>query len=251
LGIVLLAAVGAVSLLGHSTSNLVNSVQKPQVANSLDRMSHLDFGGGSATGSGAGLSNSGPNGVSSTDMLLTGTGGHSKNSTGSEGNLIGDEAKVLDAILAKIKADPNADPGIVALVTDLANNGHSTGSSLETALNNYDSNFPDQASFDKFNAAYTNFYQDRAHFSESMDTVNQYLAQHPQVLTSDLQQQIKDAYNSANSLANSIVGESSVYDENFKKLVADPHGSTLGIHKDSNTVCSSGGDTNACIQPVH
>jgi hypothetical protein len=164
-------------------------------------------------------------------------------STGANGARLGimTQANLLQQIAEQAAKDPNADPAIVDLVTQLANAGHHIGDSLDTAILDYSTG-------GAFLSSYDTFWKSALPFGDIKNQLDAYVAAHPESLTPEMQAAIAGATGTISGKMGTLVGANSASFENWDALINAPTEVPAGIHIDSNTICQNGGKLTACTQ---
>jgi Flp pilus assembly pilin Flp len=158
-------------------------------------------------------------------------------------------ASVIEQIALQLRESPDTDPQLVALVTDLANSGHDLGAKEQYHLDNYASSESQYNNTPIIQGVMNSLKI----VSGKHQALQDYLATYPSALPPELQNIIRLEVDQISTIAS----------EGFKKYGSyiDPRtGKSLNApaivngvqltHQSSNTICSSGGDTGVCIQPV-
>ncbi len=170
--------------------------------------------------------------------------------TGSLGGEISQQmADVIAQIALQLQQDPNTDPALLNLVTQLANQGHAVGNAeVELATN-----CPLSTYCGTYVGTYsqnTSFIQDATNtFNTTHQQLQQYLATHPNALPIEMQNTIHFEVSEINSISS---GFSNHWDERWQIYDGNvydfnpPNGGQL-THQSANTICSNGGN-GTCYQ---
>jgi Flp pilus assembly pilin Flp len=162
---------------------------------------------------------------------LPSSGGKTTIAAGSNGTtLMLSYADILMQIAAEAAADPNADPSVVGLITALANQGHTIADNTEKKSQSIQNQVTQM----------TGSLGQQSEFDGAKSKLDAYLSAHPAALPSDLKAVIDNssAYISKNS-------------NGIQTTVTTAFGMALGgttVRKESNTICSSGGNTTECVK---
>lgn len=165
--------------------------------------------------------------------------GNSVSTAGSNGNKMVQLTQSASGVfqqLATVLEQQNADPGLVALLTQMANQGH-------TLANNQSTFLTDGVEYDAMRSSMTDTKTGLATFKQ-LD----------QQLKSKLNQLPADSRGILIDASNVIIGVGESYSFN---IPSDPM-ARVGwsytskniqlVHSNSNTICSNGGDTSSCLQ---
>lgn len=173
------------------------------------------------------------------DAVESSTGNTATTGANGSQGIIRDQASFLEDIAAQAANDPNADPALVDILTQLANAGHGVGSNLENTLNNYNTG--------SFGDAYNTYWQSTVPFIGKTADLASYLAANPGALPPEVQSIVNGAVDRINSNMGKFIGAEGPSMDQWAAEVGNA-GTAGDIHDDSNTVCSNGGDTQSCVQ---
>ena len=167
---------------------------------------------------------------------LTGTSVSTAGSNGNQMVQLTQSAAGIYQQIATILEQQNADPSLVALLTNMANQGHALANNQSTFLT-------DGVSYDAMRSSMVNTQSGLASFKQMSQQLNGILNQLP----ADTRGILIDA-------SNVIIGVGDSYTLN---VPSDPMAQVDWsytsrniqlVHTNSNTICSNGGDTSSCIQ---
>jgi hypothetical protein len=140
------------------------------------------------------------------------------------------QSDVISSILNQLSNDPNADPGLVDLITKLANSGHKIADYETQGL---------------INAA-MGVNLEGATYQSLYTQLISYLASHPNVLSASMSPQLTKA---ADWISTHVSELSVSSNKNYVSAWADNvMGSSANTTQQSNTVCQNGGDTKECVK---
>lgn len=262
--LVLLASLGALLMMGGNLDALLQNLKQ-------DLTFNINAAGSSAANSNA------PNGVQIADgpgqiipppgagetricsesgwcinvpdtegIHLTGTSG------ALGGELTQSMANVIQQIAQQLAQDPNTDPALLDLVTQLANNGHTIGDEeIRLATNCPAGSYC--GSYEYIDVVAHNtipIAEATATFNNTYQALQSYLAANPGALPMEMQNVISFEVSEINSISGSF---SNHYDTNWNQIDGNiylfnpPNGGEL-THQSANNICGSGGNTSQCIQ---
>lgn len=146
-------------------------------------------------------------------------------------------AGVLQQIAAFLKANPDADPALVSMITNLANLGHTTADGMTkvgTCQDGTDCGGSLQVGLSELQ-------QGSADFAQQAKAVQAFLAAHPQTLPPEMQQVVNGESNLILSYAAgfNITGTSWTYTNGPVAQATDTS---------SNNICRNGGAPPACVK---
>jgi hypothetical protein len=157
--------------------------------------------------------------------------------TGANGSqeVLHEQADLIAAIAQQMGSDPNSDPTLRDLITQLANAGHTVADNLDKATDSYQGMGGDYA------ADYDAFWRSQMPFDDLKKQTLTYLQDHPDTLPQPVQTVLHGAADSINAkLALLISGNGPNY-ASWQEMVTP-------IHEDSNTICGQGGSASQCTR---
>lgn len=252
IGVLALFIVSSLVILGQSINGLFDQTNwsATQYANN----SPLGIAGANTTGS-TGLSPSSgglnaPASIMVTGTQLSGLSPVSVNVSSVDGTgIVTSSADTLQALAKQIQNDPNHDPQILALVTELANNGHTAATNMASGLIPYQQAAQSGHSLELLTPEITNTVNASAAFNSTEQQLANYIQAHPNALSPDMVAAIQVASQNAMGILGSLVnlnatGNDMINSSGWYSLAAQ----SLTVHQDSNTICHNGGDTSSCVQ---
>lgn len=176
--------------------------------------------------------------------------------------MLNNQTDVLLQIAQQAGQDPTMDPSLKDLLTQLANSGHTTANSLNAALQDYTNYWTvtekrtnyDTPAADAAWADFCNYFDTFTDASGSFSTLKSkvltYLKNNPNTLPSDVQQIIQNASSSIENQTKYMGYEPNNAIDTMKwgKAWETTPAATTGIHQNSNTICTNGGNTQVCVQ---
>lgn len=198
---------------------------------------------------------------------VTGSGTVSDTLGGLGGNLVTSYASVFDQIAAQLKAQ-NADPALVTLITNLAQNGHNIGNMLNTVETVCKTGGSPACDFKSIGGQLDDSMIQSSHavngaisatinttrFQEALQAVNNYFSLHPnsyQDIQGIIQLEASQITNIGQGLNLGIQmtsGKNSLGNNNFN--VTGTANNAKLVNQDANTICANGGNQGVCIQPT-
>jgi hypothetical protein len=161
---------------------------------------------------------------------------------GRGGEMTREFANMIKQIAEQMALDPNADPGLLHALTDMADKGHEmAGTELEYARTVSGTPTPDDMVMisSKINSA-------RDFFRGEMLELDAYLQENPGKMPPELLSVVKFAHQSATTISES-------YNANYLDIgnmtpAEWAVGNVVLTDHHANTICGSGGDTTKCIE---
>jgi Flp pilus assembly pilin Flp len=245
LGLVAVLAIASLKSMGASVFGLLGSTSIASAQNEIDDYYRSVIG--ATVQSDAGKMNPMPTSAGKqrynartnlfTDSLSVGA-----NVTSIEGTkveVLQKNSEIFAEIMQLLMEDPNPDPVLLKMVSELAESGHRMGDYMETAFYDYLEKPQALNYFSReFNQSYTNFYLSRDTFASKKATLDQYLKENAQVLPPELKEKIDASASEIRSITDSLIGAKGVNQANWEKL----------YEKDSNIICENGGNQMSCVQ---
>lgn len=172
--------------------------------------------------------------------------------TGSLGGELSQQmADVIAQIALQLQQDPNTDPTLLNLVTQLANQGHTIGDEELRLANNCPVNsYCGSYEYIGVVSQNTQPIQDATtQFNTLHQQLQDYLATHPNALPPEMQNTINfeaaEIKNISSGFSNQWDPNWNIYDGNIYNF--NPPNGGLLTHQDANTICANGGN-GTCYQ---
>lgn len=260
---VLVGAIGVLSLMGTNISNLFTSFHVERTSPGSAQVANTVSSNG-----GAALSNT-PNSAANNTVafgqsplppgvgqeqvcfksnfctsILSIQGGNTDTSGGNGTQLVLGSVNSLDQLIKQMKNDPNADNGLVALLTQLANQGHDIGTTISVPVNTDPSN-------DNRSSVGSQIVTQIDSLNATKFAVLDYVQAHPNSLDPVVKDfvtaqadNIQTIGRSRTDLSGCTGGECGPTGVVYFK----DSGTADLVHQDANSICKSGGNENQCVQ---
>ena len=259
-GLMGILAFAGLNVLGSSIFDLFGTVTEKSTGNGMNTYLNSVFSTQQPTGKSASVLNGTQTGsnIAVTGMgnsLLNKYSASSTNVTSVDGvGKVQQSTTTLTKLAMQLQADPNHDPQVLALVTQLANTGHSAASSLAVGLIPYQQSI--QAGKGNQTLEDTEINQtvtDTINFNKTSQQLADYLKTNPQALSPEMMSAIQAASSDAMGILGSVVNVNGTTPGILGDQINQAGWQTLAtqslqVHTDSNTICQNGGDRNSCVQ---
>jgi Flp pilus assembly pilin Flp len=245
-GLLIMVAVGGLSLLKGSIFDLLKTPTNSQTTSKINDYMAATIGG--STGNGGTNSNGATSPGTTTPSLswvLGASNASGTNVTSADGTkeIVDNNVQALGQLVNTMAADPNSDPTVMDLLTKLANSGHSTADKLSTAAVDYQNQ--DQAYF----SSYKDFYMQEADFATQYTALNNYLADNADALSPEQKSTVTAAAAAIEKQMRRLIGANSANTANWSAMLPlTVQSTTSSVHTNSNTVCRNGGRVSSCVQ---
>lgn len=254
LGLICLLALGAMNLLGPSISGiLTNSIGQISTDPSQDYVvtalpSTSSQGDPSRQDNQADIANK-ESGEGLLQLHTSTTGG--VNVTSVDGlSIMEENAQTLKALVHQMETDPNHDPAMLALVTQLANTGHGAAESMKGGITIYRMSLEGGAKYTKLeSSSINNTVKAGLTFKNQFQELANYLKANPEALSANQIQTIQLASNDITGILdqlgnpNGTAGNDLVNPESWNAMARK----SMEVHQGSDTICRNGGQTDQCV----
>jgi Flp pilus assembly pilin Flp len=250
IGLVAAVGIAAVALLGGSLQDGLANINGGNATPSTLAITDAPPGGVSSPGGTSGLSTLIPPPGTGQEQICFQSGycanipvidGTTVTTGANGGQMTHQFADVLSQIALQLQADPNADPTLLSLITELANRGHNVGGAEQQFFDSCSASC-DSPTLSTFSGV---LQLSRDRLTQQSVALQNYLNDKPDMLPQELQSliylQVDQIYQLQTPFLN-VAARSQPYDLNTMPI-------TL-THQSANTICGSGGDTGVCVQPV-
>lgn len=255
LGLIGLLALGGLHLLGQSISglltNLLGQTGPGPVRNYMATVLPSTPSQGDTSGQNNQTDIANDEGGKELLQLHTSTTG-GVNVTSVDGlSIMEENAKTLKDLVHQIDADPNHDPDLLALVTKLANTGHSAANSMKGGITIYKMRLEGgEKVITLESTSINNTVKAGLTFKDQFQELASYVKANPDTLSADQIQTIQLASNDITGILdqlgnpNGTPGKDLVNPENWSAMAQK----SMEVHQNSNTICGNGGDASQCVR---
>jgi Flp pilus assembly pilin Flp len=269
LALIAVVCLGGLRLVGNSVSHLVGNVIAglDEGAGTPGNGPGWGLGGlaltgpaataddavGGVSGEQAALGRAPANGLSTDTAAVDAAINGGKNATSVDGvQMVHDQADALQAMARQIQADPNHDPEVLALVTQLANSGHTAADKLAAGIVPYQQAIQNGEKDDVLTSANILAAADAGKtFNTTAQQFQDYMQAHPQALSSTMANAVQAASQDISTVVSPLSNPNPKSADDSDQINAAAWNAlasqSLQVHTDANTSCANGGDANSCV----